>query len=293
MNSRMQSISFVIFIFCIVLLPEHQEYLLYLFFLDKISKVLSEFFNSLPFSSDWPFPIIEENIQVFLLYCLISIIFVLCSALYLTFQDLYFSIMDWKNGTQKYVDNRIVMLRDACENGDTLPVLLLNSIENNINQVDKFGQTLLFTASFKNNIEIVSLLLNHGANVNQANNYGQTPLYVACLNGDVKVVSLLLKHGANVNQANNNGETPLHIASYLVHIEIVSLLLNHGANVNQATNEDGITALHYVCDQGNMKLATLLLNHGANINRIDEKSPFYRQIVFLLLKRRGKIIFLE
>src|SRR3972149_2849007 len=227
MNSRMQSISFVIFIFCIVLLPEHQEYLLYLFFLDKISKVLREFFNSLPFSSDWPFPIIEENIQVFLLYCLISIIFVLCSALYLTFQDLYFSIMDWKNGTQKYVDNRIVMLRDACENGDTLPVLLLNSIENNINQVDKFGQTLLFTASFKNNIEIVSLLLNNGA------------------------------------------------------------------NVNQATNEDGITALHYVCDQGNMKLATLLLNHGANINRIDEKSPFYRQIVFLLLKRRGKIIFLE
>lgn len=56
--------------------------------------------------------------------------------------------------------------------------------------------------------------LEEGANVNErfTNDSDNTPLHVSVLNGDVDIVNLLLKHGAQMNYKNSEGKTPVEIA---------------------------------------------------------------------------------
>jgi len=121
----------------------------------------------------------------------------------------------------------LIELRDGRKNGlsEVVSLLLYYETIANANRKEMYGYTPLYIACYRGYIEVVSLLLNHGANVNQPKNTGTTPLYIACANGYVEIVSLLLKNGANVNQANNNGYTPLYIASAHGHVQVVSLLL--------------------------------------------------------------------
>ena len=44
-------------------------------------------------------------------------------------------------------------------------------------------------------------------------NTGATPVLVASQNGHLEVVKLLIKHGADIHKANNNGTTSVLIAS--------------------------------------------------------------------------------
>lgn len=47
-------------------------------------------------------------------------------------------------------------------------------------------------------------LLEMGADVNSKNNAGETALYKACENDDIDVVKLLLKHGADISTFNRD-----------------------------------------------------------------------------------------
>ena len=55
-------------------------------------------------------------------------------------------------------------------------------------------------------------------------NDGCTPLYGASQEGHVDVVKLILDHGADINKAPNDGVNPLDIASQRGHEEIVRML---------------------------------------------------------------------
>jgi ankyrin repeat protein len=67
------------------------------------------------------------------------------------------------------------------------------------------GATPLYHACF-NNLELVKLLLANGAqeSINKADNYGNTPLYWACRKNNLDIVALLLKSGANVDKKSLN-----------------------------------------------------------------------------------------
>ena len=74
------------------------------------------------------------------------------------------------------------------------------------------------------------MLLNKGAEVNvHENQWGLTPLHVAAKNGHLDVVELLISHGADMNAEYFVGETALQIAKGKGYDEIVSLLRKHGA----------------------------------------------------------------
>ncbi|KAJ1482329.1 ankyrin repeat-containing domain protein, partial [Baffinella frigidus] len=100
-----------------------------------------------------------------------------------------------------------------------------------------------------------------------------TPLQVAVLcdghqrHVALEVVHLLLEHGALVTVTNNRGETPLHQAAYLGHEAVALLLLQHGADVEAKAN--GRTALHFAALGGHRAMAHLLLQHPSNVSVVD------------------------
>src|SRR5205085_6938049 len=80
---------------------------------------------------------------------------------------------------------------DAAMKGDTAAVrkLLLAKSDVNATQVD--GASALHWAVYRDNIELVDLLLKAGANVNAANREGTTPLFMASLYGNATLIARL------------------------------------------------------------------------------------------------------
>ena len=75
-------------------------------------------------------------------------------------------------------------------------------------------------------------------NVHTRGSQGETPLKIAVVRDDVQIVTDLLEAGANPNLQGEDDYTPLHHAASHGHLEIISLLLAHGAS-NSLVNMDG------------------------------------------------------
>lgn len=144
-----------------------------------------------------------------------------------------------------------------------LPILeLLLQHGADVNAQDKYGNTALDTAIFRLEPKAVALLLQYGADANEKHPDGlhSTPLHRAANNNVmIEIVKLLLQHGADVTIKDARGETPLHNAAS----KIAKLLLQHGADVNDQDIE-GNTALHQAVQRGYTEEAKVLLQHGAN-----------------------------
>lgn len=85
------------------------------------------------------------------------------------------------------------------------------------------------------NVEAAKRLIAQGANVN-ARDHNQTPLIRAAQNGHIQIMRVLLDHGADVNALDESGRTALMIAAGSSDPEMVRLLLSKGAKVNIKDN---------------------------------------------------------
>jgi ankyrin repeat protein len=142
---------------------------------------------------------------------------------------------------------------------------------------NKYHYTALSSAVFNESLEIVRLLLDHGADPNvESDSVGSTPLHQVSYGKSnsqelgVDITRLLLERGADVNARRKDMTTPLHLAAFKGRLEIAQLLLDHGANA-KAEDEDRGTVLHAVSlgkfdsqEQG-VGIARLLLKHGVDI----------------------------
>ncbi|XP_027851111.1 ankyrin-1-like [Aphis gossypii] len=70
--------------------------------------------------------------------------------------------------------------------------------------LDEEGNTALYYAIFKNDIELVRLLIEKGSNVNHINDAGITLLQSASKNGNTEIMKLLLKNWTTCYTSNNN-----------------------------------------------------------------------------------------
>jgi ankyrin repeat protein len=140
------------------------------------------------------------------------------------------------------------------------------------------------------NLEIVDLLLEHGADPDAQDAAGTTPLIEAVNFGAVANAELLLRKGANPNLPNLNGDTPLHRAVSRDFV-MTKLLLENSANPN-LKNKRGRTPLHYAsggpADDTNRlgpngrlipdpRVVKVLLAHQADPNVTDDDgvTPLY------------------
>ncbi|KAI3317132.1 ankyrin repeat-containing domain protein [Xylariaceae sp. AK1471] len=96
-----------------------------------------------------------------------------------------------------------------------------------------FKTTALLSAIETEIIEIVELLLNHGAKVNEPARLGiqRTPLQKAAEINNIAILQLLLDHGADINAipAIFHGATALQIAAINGNCEIATILIEHWA----------------------------------------------------------------
>jgi hypothetical protein len=128
-----------------------------------------------------------------------------------------------------YSDN--TPLHAAAYYGDLEMAQVLLEYGVDVNAQNDAGCTPLDFASrdgHRNDSRVVQLLIDHGADPNtRASRSGFTPLHRASENGRIEVVRLLIEHGANVEMQDKYGRTPLNVASGDQRGEIKELLLEH------------------------------------------------------------------
>jgi ankyrin repeat protein len=105
--------------------------------------------------------------------------------------------------------------------------------------------TTLMRAAFSGDIELVKLLLAHGADPHVISSDRETTLMAACGTGFIngyhrqrppaerlEVVKLLIDLGEDVNAADSYGITPLMVAANLGDLNVVKYLVEKGADLN-------------------------------------------------------------
>ncbi|EHK48132.1 ankyrin repeat protein [Trichoderma atroviride IMI 206040] len=95
------------------------------------------------------------------------------------------------------------------------------------------SEELLIEAIKSGNVQLVSLLIEHGASINRY----EAPLTAAAQNGGVEIVSLLLGKGADVNEVSMDGtrKSPLFWAIFADKVEVARLLLKRDADLSWKT----------------------------------------------------------
>lgn len=115
----------------------------------------------------------------------------------------------------------------AATNGHADVVQVLYDAGADINVQDGDGHTALMYAVKGTHETVIHFLLQKGANVNaQSKKQRVTALIVAAAIGNVDVVQLLLDHGADTNLAEIDGSTALDRARQYGHPAVVALLEN-------------------------------------------------------------------
>jgi hypothetical protein len=117
-------------------------------------------------------------------------------------------------------------------------------------------------AARKGDAATVKKLLDEGVDVNTKFRYDATALFYACDHGHLEVVKILLDHGANMNVKDTfYGFTPLMLATGPAqkkkpeHTEIAKLLITKGSPGKEL-------ALNNAIEEGNAALARFVLDSG-------------------------------
>jgi ankyrin repeat protein len=137
-------------------------------------------------------------------------------------------------------------LADALKAKDTSLAATLIRKGANPNEQDAQGTTALMRACHFPDIPTAAFLLSHGVAPDKPRSpKGRTALMVACAYWcGLDMVKLLVSHGAGVNLAAEDGSTPLMLAAMNEKQDVVDYLLSKGAKAD-AKDAKGLTALDY------------------------------------------------
>lgn len=120
---------------------------------------------------------------------------------------------------------------------------------------DSQGMTPLIEATLIGNVDLVKLLLSHGARAQPLPGFLHTPLRAACLTANLELIRLLLDEGADPNAQSDGGRTPLMGACFLrpqfdalpnrgeLSVAAVELLLSDPRTLVETRNSFGESAL--------------------------------------------------
>jgi beta-lactamase regulating signal transducer with metallopeptidase domain len=124
---------------------------------------------------------------------------------------------------------------------------------------------MLYQASRRGNLRVMTALIDSGADVNAALGGDGSPLIGAARSGRLSAVQLLLDRGADVNLGVGGDGNPLIMAAREGHVDVIRLLLARGARVDEVVDGDE-NALIQASASGQLEAAKLLVANGADVN---------------------------
>ncbi|XP_070553888.1 scaffold protein ILK-like [Ptychodera flava] len=145
----------------------------------------------------------------------------------------------------------------------------LENMENDLNQGDDHGFSLLHWAAMEGRTHIVDMLIQRGAKINITNMGDDIALHLAASHGYRDILLKLLQHKANINAQNEHGNTPLHYACFWSHFHVAEELVNNGALIS-IENRYGETPL----DNGKPDLARILKERATALGQDLTRIPY-------------------
>ena len=132
--------------------------------------------------------------------------------------------------------------------------------------------SLTHRAALQGNVEMLRLVIEHGADVEAVDADGNTALHYAGGSNDTEFVDVLVEAGANLEARDSIGCTPLHAAASELKHEGVVCLLKHGAKINAQDSSLRTTLMHSAVKAGKPGAAEMvdsLLRAGADETIVD------------------------
>jgi cytochrome c len=163
-------------------------------------------------------------------------------------------------------------IHDAAKKGDVASISAALDAGADINGSDAMAPPLYY-AVIGSKLEAAKILIERGADVNAPSKLGDAPLVPAVGKRNIELIKLLLDHGANPNSVIGT-ETVLHLAVERGCFDCVKALVEAGADVNAVTsNVQYRTPLHIAKLRGLGEVADYLLTHGVIIPKPEPISP--------------------
>lgn len=131
------------------------------------------------------------------------------------------------------------------------------------------GDTLLYMAVLLKNIDIVRILLAHGADPTRQDEDGQTVLHYAFQkSADQKTHDIIIAIAETrevLKVADMRGYTPLHLAVCAGYLDLVDRFIQLGADISAKT-KNGESIVFLALRHDRREIAQLLINKGAEID---------------------------
>ena len=127
--------------------------------------------------------------------------------------------------------------------------LLLIGSGANVDNVDKFGDTMLLDAAKHGNVDVMQRLLEkQKISINHTNKKGDSALIRAAWKGELEALNLLIAKGADVTLRNGSGCTALLMAAMHNNRACFTALLSHPSSesILSAVDDNGNNALFYL-----------------------------------------------
>ncbi|WP_372369366.1 ankyrin repeat domain-containing protein [Candidatus Uabimicrobium sp. HlEnr_7] len=160
------------------------------------------------------------------------------------------------------------------------PAKMLLAAGANVNTQGTQGKTVLHSAFFNNENEVIAFILEYKPDFSVKDKYGTTILGEAIKSNNLDIIPTLVKMGANIDEKDKNGNTYLiataNYPSQDKDIKKISTLLEAGADVN-VQNSKGDTVLMqavgamYFQKDNALKIIDMLLNEKCDVNIKNKK----------------------
>jgi ankyrin repeat protein len=151
---------------------------------------------------------------------------------------------------------------------------------------DENDQTPLLTAAKNNHPEVLRILATAKANINSTCTSDLlTPLHAGIEH--LEVVQILLQHGADITATTNEGDTPLDHAIYKNKPESVKAILYESPMKPDLTLQSTKKALLQAAYLGYTEVVALVLEAGGDVNAMDNQN---RSLLCLAMLQESEIL---
>ena len=175
---------------------------------------------------------------------------------------------------------------------------LCQAEESALNYLDGLSRSALHYAVLKNDIDIINILISSGVSPYHVDNTGANVLHYAAKNNNVQIVRKFLDCFKNFEDApDKQGRTALMWAASEDSFDVLKFMLGNLSYFNiHASDEQGLTALHFACFAGHKRCVELLIANSAQITQPDKlgQTPLFKacqqghfNIIDILTNRKG------